>query len=142
MGPEEKEFSSELLLLDLQEEEGEGSEETARELEARMIGNRILELAGNQQVWDKTIKSYRPAQFGDIVILLRTITGWAEDFAKILGKMGIPVFAGARNGYFSAPEVQTMLALLTIIDNPCQDIPLTAVLYSCLLYTSPSPRDS
>ena len=130
LGPEEKEFSSELLLLDLQEEEGEGSEETARELEARMIGNRILELAGNQPVWDKTIKSYRPAQFGDIVILLRTITGWAEDFAKILGKMGIPVFAGARNGYFSAPEVQTMLALLTIIDNPCQDIPLTAVLYS------------
>lgn len=70
-----KNFSSELLLLDLQEEEGEESEETARELEARMIGNRILELAGNQPVWDKTIKSYRPAQFGDIVILLRTITG-------------------------------------------------------------------
>lgn len=128
--PEEEAFTSEMLLLDLKEEEEEEPEETARELEARMVGNRILELVGKQPVWDKTINDYRPAQFGDMVILLRTISGWAEDFAKILGKMGIPVFAGARNGYFSAPEVQTVLALLKIIDNPCQDIPLTAVLYS------------
>ncbi len=129
-GPKEEDFTSEVMLLDLMEEEDVDPEETARELEARMVGNRIRELVGKQPVWDKTLQAYRPAQYGDIVILLRTISGWAEDFAKILSKMGIPVFAGARNGYFSAPEVQTVLALLKIIDNPCQDIPLTAVLYS------------
>ena len=128
--PEPDSYKTEMLLLDLQEEEQEASEETARELEARMIGKRILELIHSQQIWDKEEKAYRQAEFGDIVILLRTVTGWAEDFAKILGNMGIPVFAGARSGYFSTPEVQTVLALLKVIDNPCQDIPLTAVLYS------------
>ena len=126
--PDLNSYGSEMLLLDLAD--NEESEETDRELEARMIGRRILELMQIQKVWDKNEKSYRPIQFGDIVILLRTVTGWAEDFARVLGNMGIPVFAGARSGYFSAPEVQTVLALLKVIDNPCQDIPLTSVLYS------------
>lgn len=126
--PDPDSYGSEMLLLDLAGHEE--AEETDRELEARMIGRRILELMQTQKIWDKNEKSYRPVQFGDIVILLRTVTGWAENFAKVLGNMGIPVFAGARSGYFSAPEVQTVLALLKVIDNPCQDIPLTAVLYS------------
>ena len=64
------------------------------------------------------------------MILLRTISGWAEVFAKKLGEMGIPVYTGSRTGYFSAPEVQTVLSLLQLIDNPRQDIPMAAVLKS------------
>lgn len=128
--PDSESYGTELLILNLKETEEDESEETARELEARMIGKRILELVKTQQVWDKEEKAYRSARFGDMVILLRTISGWAESFSKILESMGIPVFAGARSGYFSAPEVQTVMALLKVIDNPCQDIPLTAVLYS------------
>ena len=133
--PDPDSYGSEMLLLDLAE--NEESEETDRELEARMIGRRILKLMQTQKVWDKNEKSYRPVQFGDIVILLRTVTGWAENFARVLGNMGIPVFAGARSGYFSAPEVQTVLALLKVIDNPCQDIPLASVLYSPIGKKSP-----
>lgn len=135
-GPKDSLFTSEMLLLDL-DEEGEEAEETARELEARMIGNRILELVGTQPVWDKEKKSYRCAEFGDIVILLRTVSGWAEDFSKILQNMGIPCYSGARSGYFSVPEVQTVLAFLKVIDNPCQDIPLAAVLCSPIGGLSP-----
>lgn len=104
--------------------------ENARELEARMIAGKIRELVGRYPIWDKALGGYRPARYSDIVILLRTMNGWAEVFARVLGDLGIPCHAGARSGYFSAPEVQTVLALLKIIDNPCQDIPLAAVLYS------------
>ncbi|MGN0354393.1 MAG: helicase-exonuclease AddAB subunit AddA [Muricoprocola sp.] len=127
---DQAQFETEIMLLDLAEGEKLDCEESERELEARMVGNRIKELLKSQMVWDKEQKKYRLAQYGDIVILLRTISGWAEVFAKKLGEMGIPVYTGSRTGYFSAPEVQTVLSLLQLIDNPRQDIPMAAVLMS------------
>jgi len=41
---------------------------------------------------------------------------------------GIPVYADAGSGFFKTTEVQIILSLLQIIDNPLQDIPLLAVL--------------
>ena len=122
----------ELLLLDLTQEQEvvEESGETAREMEARMIGRRILEIVGKEEVLDKKTGKYRKACFRDIVILLRTISGWGDSFAQILMSMGIPAYTGSRTGYFSAVEVQTVLAMLKIIDNPRQDIPMAAVLSS------------
>ncbi len=79
---------------------------------------------------DKATGKYRPAQYRDIVILLRTVSGWADTMAGILGNMGIPAYTGSRSGYFSAVEIQTVLALLKVVDNPEQDLPLTAVLHS------------
>lgn len=122
----------ELLLLDLSQEQEvvEESGETAREMEARMIGRRILQMVGKEDVLDKKTGQYRKACFRDMVILLRTVSGWGDSFAQILLGMGIPAYTGSRTGYFSAVEVQTVLAMLKIIDNPRQDIPLAAVLSS------------
>lgn len=123
---------SELLLLDL-EEDPEGAaeaEENERELEARMVGTKILEMVGKQEVYDKETGEMRKARFGDVVILLRTISGWAESFLKVLHTMGIPGYTGTRTGYFSSVEIQTVLSFLKILDNPRQDIALTAVLAS------------
>ena len=123
---------SELLLLDL-EEDPEGAaeaEENERELEARMVGTKILEMVGKQEVYDKETGGMRKARFGDVVILLRTISGWAESFLKVLHTMGIPGYTGTRTGYFSSVEIQTVLSFLKILDNPRQDIALTAVLAS------------
>lgn len=127
-----EDMDTEVLLLDLgaEEEAVEESGETAVELEARMIGQRIQELVGKTQVLDKATGKYRPAQYRDIVILLRTVSGWADTMAGILGNMGIPAYTGSRSGYFSAVEIQTVLALLKVVDNPEQDLPLTAVLHS------------
>lgn len=127
-----EELDAEILLLDL-EAEAEAVEEageTAVELEARMIGKRILELVGTAQVVDKAAGTYRPAEYRDMVILLRTVSGWADTVAAVLGNMGIPAYTGSRSGYFSATEVQTVLALLKVVDNPEQEIPLAAVLRS------------
>ncbi len=122
---------TEVLLIDADAtEEDEKPEESSRELEAAAVAQRIREIVGKELVWDKEQGAYRTAQYGDIVILLRTIQGWAEPFAKVLTDMDIPAHTGSRTGYFSTTEVQTVLSLLRIIDNPQQDIPLTAVLHS------------
>lgn len=100
--------------------------------EARLVGRRILEIVGKEAVLDKETGEYRPARYGDIVILLRTVSGWSETFAEVLTDMGIPCFTGSQKGYFSAVEVRTVLAYLQILDNPVQDIPLAAVLRSAI----------
>lgn len=124
-------FDTEILLVDTKSgEEGKETEENARELEAHVLGNKIREIVGHEQVWDKQKNAYRPAGYGDIVILLRTVSGWAEVFAKVLGEMGIPAHTGSRTGYFSTIEIQTVLAFLKLIDNPNQDIPMASVLHS------------
>ncbi|MDO4523117.1 MAG: helicase-exonuclease AddAB subunit AddA [Eubacteriales bacterium] len=130
-GASQEETQAEILLVETDTDEE--VEETVRELEARAVGERIRELVGSHSVWDRQLGAYRTARYGDIVILLRTISGWAEVFTKVFTEMGIPSYTGSRTGYFSAAEVQTMLALLKLIDNPRQEIPLTSVLYSPLV---------
>ncbi len=96
------------------------------------MASRILEIVGREQVLDKKTGTYRPARYGDCVILLRTISGWADVFGRILNGKGIPVNVTSRTGYFSALEVVTVLNYLHICDNPRQDIPLAGVLTSPL----------
>ena len=106
---------------------------TAREMEAKLIAARMKELINPEtglKVWDKKEKCYRTACYGDMVILLRSLSGFAEDFVNILMNEGIPAYAERRTGYFTAIEVETVLCFLSIIDNPMQDIPLAAVLKS------------
>ena len=109
---------------------------TARELEARMIAKRIRELVSEEKgllVWDKTKETYRRARLGDMVILLRSMTGWSEVFVNVLMNEGIPASAQTRTGYFNTVEVETVLSLLSVIDNPMQDIPLAAVMRSSIV---------
>lgn len=109
------------------------------QIEARVVGKRIKELitGGSQgnfkekfHVYDRNLKAYRPAEFRDIVILMRATAGWAGVFMDELNELGIPVYADTGTGYFQTLEVQTMMSLLQIIDNPMQDIPLLSVLRS------------
>jgi helicase-exonuclease AddAB, AddA subunit, Firmicutes type len=124
--------ATELMLIDMETgvaETGE-VEETERELEAISIAKRIHEIVGKELVLDKKTGEYRLASYRDIVILLRTISGWAEQFSSTLNHYGIPSYSISQTGYFSAIEVQSILNLLHIMDNPRQDIPIVAVLKS------------
>ncbi|HZJ58171.1 MAG TPA: UvrD-helicase domain-containing protein, partial [Clostridia bacterium] len=111
--------------------------------EARIIARRILEMVSPKgegapvRVFDKAKGDYRNAEFRDIVILLRTTANWADTFQEELSIQGIPVYSDSGTGYFKTIEVQTMLSLLQIIDNPMQDIPLLAVLRSPIETWSP-----
>ena len=100
-------------------------------LESEWIAKRIESLmTENYQVYDKENGGYRPLMLRDIVILLRAVKGKSDVMLETLRNHNIPAYAELSAGYFAAMEVQIMLALLAIIDNPRQDIPLAAVLYS------------
>ncbi|MEG1901412.1 MAG: helicase-exonuclease AddAB subunit AddA [Clostridium sp.] len=132
------ELETEMLLLNTGESilgnlDEDIADYTTRELEAAMIADKIRALTDERDgvtIWDKEKECYRRAEFGDIVILLRSVSGWAESFTEVLSHRGIPAFAESRTGYFDTPEVNTMLNLLAVLDNPMQDIPLAAVLKS------------
>ncbi len=121
-----------------EEAESEEEEEILDNIqqEARMVAGRIVELLqpdseGRKfKVWDKKIDKYRDLEFRDIVILLRTTKNWTEVFCEELALSGIPTFADTGSGFFKTSEVQVVLSLLQIIDNPYQDIPLLSVLRS------------
>ncbi len=101
-----------------------------KQMEARMTAGRIAELLKSQFVTDRETGKLRRIRCCDIVILLRSLSGWADTFAAVLNDAGIPAHTVSATGYFSAVEVQTVLAMLRILDNPRQDIPLAAVLRS------------
>ncbi|WP_286080242.1 helicase-exonuclease AddAB subunit AddA [Parablautia intestinalis] len=103
---------------------------SAREQEAAAIAEKIWHLRQSLKVTDSDTGLLRPLRYGDIVILLRTASGWAGDFKKILEKEGIPAYVASQTGYFQAAEIRTLLQLLHVIDNPLQDIPLYGTLVS------------
>ena len=86
---------------DTQNSQKELENQNAQELEALAIAQRIQEIVGKEQIVDKETKEYRPVEYGDIVILLRTAYGWAETFREVLASQGIPVYCTSRTGYFS-----------------------------------------
>lgn len=103
---------------------------SAREQEAAVIAGRIKKLLREFQVTDKETGELRPVKYSDIVILLRTTSGWAEDFKRIFEKEGVPAYVSSSTGYFQASEVRELLQLLHVLDNPLQDIPFYGTLKS------------
>ena len=117
---------TEVLLIEKDSE----SELTVREQEAVVIARRIKELVREFQVTDKETGKLRSARYRDIVVLLRTTSGWAEEFKRVFEKEGVPAYVASRTGYFQTTEVRELLQLLHAIDNPLQDIPLYGTLKS------------
>lgn len=121
-------YEPELCIAAISGEKGEDP----KELEAKMIAGKIREIVGKLPVRDSESGQLRPARYQDIVILLRTTSGWDETFKKILEENAIPVFVTSKTGYFAATEVQTVLNFLRVLNNPLQEIPLFGVLKSVL----------
>ena len=120
---------TELLLFRTDEKP---EELTAKEQEAYGVAAKIKEMLKEFRVTDKESGALRPLCYRDIVILMRTVSGWDEVFKKVLEGEGIPVHMTSRTGYFAASEVQELLHFLRILDNPLQDIPLYGVLHAYL----------
>ncbi|MFP3155097.1 UvrD-helicase domain-containing protein [Lachnospiraceae bacterium ZAX-1] len=135
---DKKQFQTEVLVIDIdkfkeRKEEGrlpKEMETDRKEVEAAVVASKIKRLIKEQQVFDAKSNMLRLAKYSDIVILLRSLSGYSETFVQILGAKGIPAHATTGTGYFSAIEVQTILNLLRLIDNERQDIPMAAVLHS------------
>lgn len=124
-------FTPEILLADSNDELLEDTDFSDKKtLEAKMVAEKIRHLMKTQPVTDKATGELRAARYSDIVILLRSLSGWADSLVEVLNGNGIPAHTVSSTGYFSTVEVQTVLSMLRLLDNPRQDIPMAAVLSS------------
>ena len=124
-------FTPEILLADSNDELLEDKDFSDKKtLEAKMVAEKIRHLMKTQPVTDKATGELRMARYSDIVILLRSLSGWADSLVEVLNGNGIPAHTVSSTGYFSTVEVQTVLSMLRLLDNPRQDIPMAAVLRS------------
>lgn len=117
-------YESELLLCSTEEM-------TKVETQASAIATRINQLVDTMDIYDEDIKGKRKLKYSDIVILLRSMTN-AEAYKDVLKSFNIPSYVTVSTGYFASTEIDTLLNLLKVIDNPLQDIPLAAVLKSSI----------
>lgn len=124
----------ELLLVDYKDEELseiiEDEDGDKVQIEALLIANRIRSLMENGMVTDKKTGQLRAVQYRDIVILSRSVATWGNTVAAVLKDCDIPAHVESNTGYFSSYEIQVILSMLRILDNPLQDISMAAVLAS------------
>lgn len=121
----ESEEGSDLLaeLIDLQD----------ADREARLVGLRLRELHAKEfLIPDIETRRYRPVEWRDMAILLRSPAKKAESYAKEFARLNLPLHV-ARSGFYQSLEVSDLLSLLQVLDNPLQDLPLLAVLHSPLV---------
>lgn len=95
---------------------GEGSKAQEYAAEAQIIAQRIQALVGEGM-------AYR-----DMVILLPKVAGVGSALAQLLQEQGIPVYFDGSENYFNLAEITSMVALLKLLDNGRQDMPLLSVL--------------
>lgn len=135
---------AELNVIDMKEDDtitaiiGEEEEEENTDrieddvLEARFVAKRIKDLLqSDYQVYDRK-KGYRQIEPKDIVILLRATSILAPIYEKELSDYDLPVFSDSSTSYLESVEIETILSILKLINNPMQDIPLVVVLRSSI----------
>lgn len=114
-------YTTEILAID-----AEQLNEDKIVCEARVVATRI------RQMTDKITANGCLKEYKDMVILVPAMKGWSDVFLQVFSEEGIPLISSSRTGYFSAIEVQTILQLLKVLNNPRQDIALAGVLKSVI----------
>ena len=115
----------------IDEEEMEKIEDI--ELEAKYVAKKIRQLIDSDfSIYDNKNERFRKIKFKDIVILLRSTKNKANIFEKELIKQNIDVYSDTSSEYLETYEIQVIMDLLKIIDNPYQDIPLVHVMLSSI----------
>ncbi len=116
------------------EEDGDEIERVENiELEAKFVANRIKQLIDNKfQIYDAKKQEKRDIKYKDIVVLLRSTKEPAPIFEKEILNLGMPVFSDSSAEYLESIEIQTIMSLLKIIDNPLQEIPLVTIMRSSI----------
>lgn len=98
------------------------------EAEGILVAEKIKEMVeGETPLYLSDGDSYRRAQYRDIVILIQA-HAQGQEYFDALSAAGLPVVMERTQGFFDTREIRLMAAMLQVIDNPHQDIPLAAVL--------------
>jgi ATP-dependent helicase/nuclease subunit A len=120
----EQENPQTMVWLDEMEEAGK---------DARLVALRLCELrTQGHPVWDEQAKTFRPVEWRDMAVLLRSPGNKAESYAKEFSRLNVPLVV-SRGGFYQTTEISDLRSLLQVLDNPLQDLPLLAVLHSPLV---------
>lgn len=117
-------YKAELIL-------GDPEEISSEEFTANVIAGRINRLMDEGfMVYDKGTGSMRPAQYRDFTILVRSVKKYEPVFREVFEGAGIPLAVSGSEGYYKTVEIQTALSFLAVVDNPYDDISMTALMRS------------
>ncbi|MBO6108835.1 MAG: UvrD-helicase domain-containing protein, partial [Eubacterium sp.] len=99
---------------------------------AYYIANRIKEMVeGDDPLMIRTGRdSFRPVRYRDIVILSRSVSPISYIYSDVFAAVGVPFVTELKQGFYGSREVSLIIQMLSVINNPLQDIPLAAVLLS------------
>ncbi|WP_268912138.1 helicase-exonuclease AddAB subunit AddA [Lentilactobacillus sp. SPB1-3] len=134
--PEDLDTPIEVLLYNVQDStnfesddndfQADGVEAGQSELIAQKIHQMVAE---KTEIYDKDLQQLRPVKYGDFAVISPTHTNELV-LADSFSRYDIPAEVNGAENYFKTTEIQVMMSLLSIIDNPYQDIPLVSVLRS------------
>lgn len=129
--PENDESAVELCVIDMDGYESDDGEEAPQktEYEAAFAAKRIAELIKNGRVSDGK-GGMRRVKYGDIAILMRSVKNKSAQYSAALQSCGIPTSIEKSSGFFETVEISVIVSLLSVIDNPHQDIPLISAMRS------------
>lgn len=138
---EEYDFEPEIHTVYADSDEGQKDEEeagrTRDEMEAGYAADIVADILG-KDFYDSKSKIVRRAEPRDVVILMRSTRSTGGMYYRALLHNGIPSHINDEEGYFDTIEVNTMLAMMNVIDNSKQDVPLIALLRSDVFGFTPS----
>lgn len=126
----EKESSTPVKVV-IAESPSKNSQNYGENTEAHYIAREIRRLVNEETKDDGS-----PITYGDIAILMRSPKARVDTFSKVFRAYGIPVFTETNENLLNQSEVEIILCLLDVIDNPRRDISLTGALLSPLYNVS------
>lgn len=110
----------------------EGGATQRRDAEATVLANRIKELVESAEpLVFEPMKGWRAASFDDIALLFQASNAF-EHYEKALRVANIPFLTSAGRGYYGRKEIQDLVHLLRVLDDPADDLALVGVLRSPL----------
>ena len=130
-----KEHIPEIDIIELPDSGSDEESVEKSQAEAMHIARRINWLIAEREMVE-TRGGLRPADYGDMVILMRSPGTAGAVYKRVLTDMGIPVQAPSGGGFFEAVEIQSAVAMLEAVDNPYNDIALISVLRSPMFMLS------
>lgn len=120
--PESKGADTEICLF-------ETEKESFRTAQAKYVADYIEKAIADGMMFTQG-SGQRKAKYKDFCVLLRSVKRSSKEFVDEFTARGIPFSCETEENFLASPEIMFLTSLLKIIDNPVDDIPLTAVMLS------------
>lgn len=104
---------------------------TSEEIEVYNIVRTIKNRVG-KPIYDADLGEHRPAEYRDIVVSCRKLTGLTDTISQIFNENGIPFFIERTGSLLETVEVQVLMNLINLVDSENNDIAAISVVHAGL----------